>query len=133
MIPMLAQIAISALLVFGGIFGLVGSWALVKLPDPMTRLHGPTKTATLGVGSVLIASMIHTPYVTGHLTLHELLITVFVTLTAPVTGLFIAKANMHLGWPKDSIPPPDGPPGVDWATYGDPEDPPEIGEVLRAD
>jgi len=131
MIPLLAEIAISALLVVGGIFGLVGSIALVRLPDAMTRLHGPTKTATLGVGCVLIASMIHTPLVTGQVTWHELLITLFITITAPVTGLFIAKANMHLGWPKDSIPPPGDTPGVDWATYGDPENPVE--NPLRGD
>ena len=44
------------LLVVGGVFGVVGGWGLVRLPDPMTRLHAPTKAATLGVGAVLVAS-----------------------------------------------------------------------------
>ena len=55
---MIWDIIISALLVIGGFFGLVGSYGLVKLPDPMTRLHAPTKAATLGVGAVLLGAVI---------------------------------------------------------------------------
>ena len=54
---LVAEIFIAFLLVVGGVFGVVGGWGLVRLPDPMTRLHAPTKAATLGVGAVLIASM----------------------------------------------------------------------------
>ncbi len=88
---MIAEIVVSVLVVVGGFFGLVGSYGLVKLPDPMTRLHAPTKSATLGVGAVLIASLIWFPARHGVLTWHELLITLFLFLTAPVTGYFIAK------------------------------------------
>ena len=49
------EIIVAAFLVIAGVFGFVGSYGLIKLPDPMTRLHGPTKTTTLGVGGVLIA------------------------------------------------------------------------------
>lgn len=112
-----AQIFIALLLVFGGFFGLVGSWSLVRLPDPMTRLHGPTKSATLGVGSVLIASMANMWFAHGTVSWHELLIALFLFLTAPLTGMFIGKAHMHLSWKKEELPPPA--PGIDWATYGD--------------
>jgi multicomponent K+:H+ antiporter subunit G len=43
---MLAEIIISALLVIGGIFGLVGSFGMIKLQDTLQRLHAPTKAAT---------------------------------------------------------------------------------------
>ena len=112
---MVAEIIVSALLVAGGFFGLVGSYGLVKLPDPMTRLHAPTKAATLGVGTVLIASMIWFPARHGQFSWHELLIALFLFLVAPVTGYFIAKANMHLSWRPGEIPPPS--PGRSWATY----------------
>lgn len=101
---MLGEILIAALLVSGGVFGLVGAWGLVRLPDMMTRLHGPTKAATLGVGSVLIASMLHFWLHDGILSWHELLITIFVLITSPITGLFIAKAHMHLSWQRDELP-----------------------------
>lgn len=113
---LVADIIIAVLLVVGGFFGLVGAWGLVRLPDMMTRLHGPTKAATLGVGSVLIASMAVSWFHRGVLSWHELLIALFVFLAAPITGLYIGKAHMHLSWKREELPRP--PSGVDWATYG---------------
>ena len=109
------DIFISALLVIGGIFGLVGSYGLVKLPDPMTRLHAPTKATTVGVGSVLIASMLYFAFFKDDLSLHELMITVFLFLTAPITAHFIAKANMHRDWKMRDLPRPEG--DGQWAIY----------------
>ncbi len=111
------EILVSALLVIGGLFGFVGSYGLVKLPEPMTRLHAPTKSATLGVGGVLLASMIYFGWFGDAPSLHELLITLFIFLTAPVTGLMIAKANIHLQWTKDELPPTGA--GTNWATLSD--------------
>lgn len=111
------EILVSALLVIGGLFGFVGSYGLVKLPEPMTRLHAPTKAATLGVGGVLLASMIYFAWFGDAPSLHELLITLFIFLTAPVTGLMIAKANIHLQWTKDELPPTGA--GTNWATLSD--------------
>src|SRR3546814_16797629 len=45
----LAEMLVSALIVIGGIFGLVGSYGLVKLPDLMTSLHSPTTSSSLGL------------------------------------------------------------------------------------
>ncbi|MGD9866155.1 MAG: Na+/H+ antiporter subunit G [Pseudodonghicola sp.] len=106
---------IAAALVLGGIFGLVGSFGLIKLDDPMSRLHAPTKATTLGVGGVLIASMIHAISTEGHVSWHELLITLFLFLTAPITANFIAKAHMHRHETPASLP-PAGKDGV-WATH----------------
>lgn len=111
------EILVSALLVIGGLFGFVGSYGLVKLPEPMTRLHAPTKAATLGVGGVLVASMVYFGWFGGALSFHELMITLFIFMTAPVTGLMIAKANIHLQWTKDDLPPTGT--GTNWATQSD--------------
>src|SRR5690606_4969609 len=78
---LIAEIAVSLLLIIGGVFVLVGSWGLAKLPSVMTRLHGPTKATTLGVGACLIASMIYFPVFGGAYSAHELLITLFLFLT----------------------------------------------------
>ena len=88
------ELMIAISLVISGIFGLVGSYGLVKLKDTLQRLHAPTKATTLGVGGVLVASMIYFYAKTGHLSVHELLITVFLFLTAPITANFIAKTYM---------------------------------------
>ncbi|QEU09962.1 Na+/H+ antiporter subunit G [Paracoccus yeei] len=116
---MIGEILVSGLLIIGGVFGLVGSWGLIRLPDPMTRLHAPTKSATLGVGAVLVASMLWFPLRGGQASWHEFLIALFLFLTAPVTGNMIAKANLHLGDPAKVPPPPKG----DWATFSDREEP----------
>ncbi|MEQ3624997.1 MAG: Na+/H+ antiporter subunit G [Celeribacter sp.] len=92
---LILEILIAICLVIGAIFGLVGSWGLVKLPDTMSRLHAPTKATTLGVGGVLIASMIYFWGIEGHASFHELMITIFLFLTAPITANFIAKAYIH--------------------------------------
>ena len=102
------EITLAVFLVFAGIFGLVGSYGLIKLPDPMTRLHAPTKATTLGVGGVLIASMLYFYFAEGHVSFHELMITLFLFLTAPITAHFLAKANLHTNVDRTTVPPPIG-------------------------
>jgi len=122
---LLAEILIATLLVLGGLFTLVGSWGLAKLPSLMTRLHGPTKATTLGVGACLIASMIYFPVFGGTYSAHELLITLFLFLTAPVSANMIAKVHIHRqGRGIDSNPSdgildglPSPPNSSDWATF----------------
>jgi multicomponent K+:H+ antiporter subunit G len=91
----LAEAAVSALLVIGGVFLLVGSFALVKLPETMQRLHGPTKSTTLGVGGILVASMLYFLLGQGEASFHELLITLFLFLTAPISANLVAKAYLR--------------------------------------
>ena len=86
------EILITAMLVISGLFGLVGSYGLIKLKNTVQRLHAPTKATTLGIGGVLIASMIFFYAKTGHISLHELLITLFLFLTAPITANFISDS-----------------------------------------
>jgi len=98
------DLLITAFLVMAGIFGLVGSFGLLKLSDAMSRLHAPTKATTLGVGGVLLASMVHA-YANGpHYSVHELMITLFLLLTAPITANFIAKVHIHQQESRDSLP-----------------------------
>ncbi len=89
-------IIISALVLIGAFFTLVGSVGLVKLPDFFTRLHGPTKSTTLGVGAILIASSVYFFTRQGTLSLHEVLITLFLFITAPVSAHLMSKAAIHL-------------------------------------
>ena len=90
------ETVISCCLIIGGAFTLIGSIGLARLPDLFTRLHGPTKATTLGVGSILIASLLHFSARGPGLSLHELLITLFLFITAPVSASLIAQAARHL-------------------------------------
>jgi multicomponent K+:H+ antiporter subunit G len=87
--------AIAALLAIGGAFCLIGSIGLVRLGDFFMRLHAPTKASTLGVGGLLLASMLwHGAQ--GEWFLRELLITLFLFVTAPVSANLLAQAALHL-------------------------------------
>ena len=122
------EIVVSLLLVIGGAFPLIGSWGLTRLPSLMTRLHGPTKASTLGVGSCLIASMIYFPAAGGDFSAHELLIALFLFITAPISANMIAKAHLHRqGWSIDPNPSDDIREGLPdtggktgWATFWEP-------------
>jgi multicomponent K+:H+ antiporter subunit G len=125
-----ADILLSALLVIGGTFGLIGSFGLLKLRDTMQRLHAPTKATTVGVGSALIASMGHAFVVDGRASWQELLVTLFLFLTAPITANFIAKAQMHRALREVDMPLTGT--GRDWATY-DTTDDELVPELIKVD
>lgn len=112
---LLGEILVSFFLVVSGLFGLVGSYGLLKLPDTMRRLHAPTKSTTLGVGGVLLASMGYFYLHDGTITFHELLITLFLFLTAPITANFISKAFMLHNVDAKDLPKSHGDYG--WAGY----------------
>jgi len=90
----------SLLIVVGGLFCFLGSLGLARLPDSFTRLHGPSKATTLGIGSVALASLIYFTAREEALSLHELLIIVFVVITTPVSAQLIAKAALHRRLPQ---------------------------------
>jgi multicomponent K+:H+ antiporter subunit G len=99
------EIALSALILIGAIFTLIGSLGLARLQDFYTRLHGPTKATTLGVGSLLIASSIYFSTHNDGLSLHEVLVTIFLFITAPVSAHLLAKAALHLKLKTLATPP----------------------------
>lgn len=108
---------VSFFLIVGGIFGFVGSFGLIKLPSPMARLHAPTKSTTLGVGGVLIASMLYFYFFLGQFSFRELMITLFLFLTAPITAHFIAKSHLHWHARREDLPPTGTYAG--WAGFGE--------------
>ena len=103
------QIALSALLLFGCFFILVGALGLVRFSDFFKRLHAPTKASTLGVGCVLIASVGYHALGGTDPQPRELLITAFLFITAPISAHLMAKAALSLHM-AERPPMPDGEP-----------------------
>ncbi|WP_108484131.1 monovalent cation/H(+) antiporter subunit G [Oceaniglobus ichthyenteri] len=104
-------------LLAGSGFVIVGVIGLLKFNDPMTRLHAPTKVGTMGIGMLLLASMIHS-FMLGDASMHELLIMAFLFVTAPISAHFIAKVAIH-GANCETPPPP--PRDDTWSTLNTPE------------
>ena len=98
----LFEIVVVSLLVVGCFFTLLGGVAMVKLSDFFRRLHGPAKASTLGVGCILFASIVY-HWVNGSgVHPRELLITVFLFLTAPISAHLMSRAALSL---MDERPP----------------------------
>lgn len=121
--PDILEILISAFIVLAGLFGLVGTYGLVKLRDTMQRLHGPTKATTLGIGCALIASMLYFLASDGSVSFHEGLIALFLFLTAPITANCIAKVYIIRNVDKADLPATDSTFG--WSIFDDPPTPSE--------
>lgn len=86
---------VAIFILLGAIFALIGSIGLAKLPDFYMRLHGPTKATTLGVGGMLIGSLIYFTSSEHAVTVSELLVTLFLVITAPVSAHLVSKAAIH--------------------------------------
>ncbi|MBX3607705.1 MAG: Na+/H+ antiporter subunit G [Piscinibacter sp.] len=106
-LPLWVQLPVALLLVIGGAFTLIGAIGLLRFPDFYMRLHAPTKATTLGVGGVLLASMA-IGWAAGRGGLHELLITLFLFITAPVSANLMAQAALHRRAPSRAGDPPPG-------------------------
>jgi multicomponent K+:H+ antiporter subunit G len=109
-LPVWLDAIVAALLVIGAAFALVGAYGLAKLGDFMKRLHGPTKATTLGLGCVLGASLLFFLASPGTPHGREILIAVFLFVTAPVSGHLLVVAAMRIDRAArpEAGQPPDG-------------------------
>jgi len=117
-LDVIAIYAAAVCLIVGAIFAMVGAIGLLKFNDSMTRMHAPTKVGTVGIGALLLASMLHS-YGTGTGSMNEVLIMAFLFVTAPISAKFISKVNIH----RRSCETPPSPPRDDtWSTLNVPEE-----------
>lgn len=105
----IAEFMIAGLIVLGSAFVLLGSIGLVKFPDFFMRLHAPTKASTLGVTALLLASSLYFSLQMDAPSIHEVLIVVFLWVTAPISALMLASAarcrSSGTGSSPESCPP----------------------------
>ncbi len=93
--PAWAVLPASLLLIIGGLLTVIGAIGLLRLPAFFMRMHAPSMGNTLGAGCVLIASMILSSALVGHPVAHEILITVFIVVTSPVTAMLVMRAAIY--------------------------------------
>jgi multicomponent K+:H+ antiporter subunit G len=92
-----AWIALPAalLLILGGLFTAIGSIGLARLGTFFRRMHAPSMGNTLGTGCVLIASVLISTALANRPVSHEILITVFIVITAPMTAMLLMRAAVN--------------------------------------
>lgn len=93
-LPVWAGLFVAALLLLGAGLALVGAIGLLRLQSFYERVHAPTLGTTLGIGCVLVASMLFFSVVQTRLVLHEVLIAVLVVITTPVTLMLLTRAAL---------------------------------------
>ncbi|WP_430283783.1 Na+/H+ antiporter subunit G [Pseudoalteromonas spongiae] len=91
----MAEVIVSLLLLLGGVFILIGSIGMNRMPDFFMRLHGPTKATTLGMAGVLIASIVYFSAIVNEPSAKEILISIFLLITAPISGYMLIKTAIH--------------------------------------
>jgi multicomponent K+:H+ antiporter subunit G len=94
-LPGWAALIVSLLLIVGGSIVLIGALGLVRLRTFYQRIHGPAITVSLGAGSLLLASMLYFTVARSRPVVHEIIITLFVLLTAPVVSMMIMRAAVY--------------------------------------
>jgi multicomponent Na+:H+ antiporter subunit G len=98
---------VTALIVVGSFFLLVGTVGLLRLPDVYNRLHATSKATTLGAASMFLAGFVY--YGPGGVGLTSLVGIAFLFLTAPTGAHMISRAAERMGvdffgraaWPRE--------------------------------
>lgn len=93
----LANSLIIFFIVVGVLFIVVTAIGLFRLPDFYTRAHAASKSATLGVMSVLIGVFLHFWLIEGHFNPRILLGILFIFITSPVGGHIMSRSSYIAG------------------------------------
>ncbi|MFB1082430.1 monovalent cation/H(+) antiporter subunit G [Jeotgalibacillus sp. JSM ZJ347] len=93
----ISEYFVAAFILIGAFFGVVTAIGLIRLPDLYTRTHAASKSATLGVMSVLIGALLFFLTEEGMFNSRIVLGIFFVLITAPVGGHLIARAAYNSG------------------------------------
>jgi multicomponent K+:H+ antiporter subunit G len=93
-IPLPIAALISVCLLTGAFLALAGAIGVVRLKSFYQRVHAPTLGSSMGMGLILLSSILYFSASRGHLVLHEILIAVFLTLTTPISLMLIVRAAL---------------------------------------
>ncbi|HKU13150.1 MAG TPA: monovalent cation/H(+) antiporter subunit G [Steroidobacteraceae bacterium] len=94
-LPLWVTIPGTVLLALAGVTTLIGSLGLLRLRDFFSRMHGPSMTNTVAAGATLLASMLVSSAVAGRPIIHELLIALFVSVSAPLAAIMLVQAALY--------------------------------------
>lgn len=93
-LPIWAQVVVGLLVVFGSFIALLGALGLVRLKSYFERVHSPSIIATLACWCIMYATVLFFSVLEQRLALHALLIAVFVSVTVPITTIFLMRAAL---------------------------------------
>jgi multicomponent K+:H+ antiporter subunit G len=119
-VPLWAALPAALLLVIGSLFALTGAIGLLRMREFLTRFHTPALGTSLGTLCILGASVLVFSAVGGRPVVHEILIYVFLIITAPVTAMLLVRAALYR---KRERPLAHTPPGSEALPDPEPDEP----------
>lgn len=93
----ISEIVIVVLLFIGVFLNVVAAFGVIRFPDVYTRNHAASKSATLGVMCILLATFLYFLVEDGLFSSRLLLGIAFFFITAPVAGHLISRAAYNSG------------------------------------
>jgi multicomponent Na+:H+ antiporter subunit G len=89
---MIANFLIVFFLVVGLFFTVVSVIGLLRMPDVYTRAHSASKSATLGVMSILFGVFLYFLLIKNHVNQNLIIAIIFLFATSPIAGQLIGRA-----------------------------------------
>ncbi|WP_114394346.1 monovalent cation/H(+) antiporter subunit G [Oleisolibacter albus] len=91
----LLQILAGLLVLGGACFCFVAALGIVRLPDPIMRMHASSKAGTVGCGLILLSVALHFPE--GGVMARALAAIAFLLISTPVAAHMIGRAAYACG------------------------------------
>lgn len=106
-LPVWVALLTAFFLLLGSGLTFLGAIGLLRFESFYERIHAPTLGTTWGAGGILVASMICFSALQSRPVLHEILITIFMVVTTPVSLMLLARAALYRDRTEgnDDVPP----------------------------
>lgn len=93
----MAQNLSAGLIFLGALFMFIAALGVARMPDLFTRMHSSTKSATLGVGLIMLGAALRFGEI--GMTMRVVAIIAFIFLTAPIAAHMLGRAAYFAGVP----------------------------------
>ncbi|WP_336287579.1 MULTISPECIES: monovalent cation/H(+) antiporter subunit G [unclassified Bartonella] len=94
-VSLAAAIIVTVFLILGSGLTLIGTIGLLRFSSFYERLHMPSVSTSWGTGSILIASFLYSMFVDQRFVFHEILLMIFLFVTAPVASMLLSQAAAY--------------------------------------
>lgn len=94
LLPLWLEVLVAGLILAGALVALLGSAGLLRLQSFFERAHAPAIIATLGCWCIVYGTLLYFSLVGEGLAMHVLLIALSVSVTVPITTIFLLRASL---------------------------------------
>ena len=91
--PFWVEVLVGVLLIVSGVFTLSSAVGIVRFKSFFQRMHPTALAYSFSAWIVTLASIVYFSAVETSVTVHPWLIIVFLSITVPVTTIFLARTN----------------------------------------